>query len=74
MERQVVSAATTRMMKKGQAIMSCQLLKAEIKESQDVEVSRHLVNDVVRNDMRLTYRRPRKIPDRANSERCCVFR
>ena len=55
-------------------IASAVQVKQRVQEDSEAQVSRQKVRQVLREELHLRYRRTKKVPQQANSERCKVLR
>ena len=70
----MIEVATSEILNANQPITSCDQIKRIVEREQRVKLSTHDVQKVIKQNMGLTYRRVRKVPVQANSERCLVLR
>jgi len=70
----MIEATTSEMLNSNMTITSIDQVKKKIKQEHEVELSTNAVQKVMKQSMGLSYRRVRKVPVQANSERCLVLR
>ena len=70
----MIEATTNVMLDSRLPITSCDQVKRKVEKEHQVLLSSTDVNQVLKKTMGLSYRRVRKVPVQANSERCLVLR
>ncbi len=62
------------MLEKSIPIVKAAQIKEQIKEKNNVDISNQKIRKILKNEMGLRYRRVKKVPIQANSERCLILR
>ena len=62
------------MLEKSIPIVKAAQIKEQIKEQNNVDISNQKIRKILKNEMGLRYRRVKKVPIQANSERCLILR
>ena len=70
----MISKAVAAMIQDRKAIDKVSQIKENVKNDEDVEVKAWAVRKVLKEQLHLSYRQPKKIPMQANLQRCKVLR
>ena len=70
----IVKVAANQMLKRDSLIPNSKQLQEKVADDFKVPVGSKFVRYVMKKEMKLVYHRCRKVPPRANSERCLVLR